>query len=104
MRDSCFCRLALPNLWLLCTSCLCIFLYICFYLQLYGEAGMEGDKGRDYKKEFFFDYSYWSADPKDGHFIKQEQVKEGIVCLYFWSWLFNQLLMVHSPSGDVVIV
>ena len=36
---------------------------------------MEGDKGRDYKKEFFFDYSYWSADPKDGHFIKQEQVK-----------------------------
>ena len=37
---------------------------------------MEGDKGRDYKKEFFFDYSYWSADPKDGHFIKQEPVKK----------------------------
>ena len=36
---------------------------------------MEGDKGRDYKKEFFFDYSYWSADPKDEHFIKQEQVR-----------------------------
>lgn len=45
-----------------------------FNTKLYGEAGMEGDKGRDYKKEFFFDYSYWSADPKDGHFIKQEQV------------------------------
>ena len=44
---------------------------------------MEGDKGRDYKKEFFFDYSYWSADPKDGHFIKQEQVKEGIVWFAF---------------------
>lgn len=35
---------------------------------------MEGDKGRDYKKEFFFDYSYWSADPKDQHFINQDQV------------------------------
>lgn len=45
-----------------------------FNTKLYGEAGMEGDKGHDYKKEFFFDYSYWSADPKDGHFIKQEQV------------------------------
>ena len=45
-----------------------------FCLQLYGEVGMEGDKGRDYKKEFFFDYSYWSADPKDQHFINQDQV------------------------------
>lgn len=45
-----------------------------FNTKLYGEMGMEGDKGRDYKKEFFFDYSYWSADPKDQHFIKQEQV------------------------------
>ena len=44
---------------------------------------MEGDKGRDYKKEFFFDYSYWSADPKDGHFIKQEQVKKGIIWFAF---------------------
>ena len=60
---------------------LCIF----FYLQLYGEAGMEGDKGRDYKKEFFFDYSYWSADPKDGHFIKQEQVKKPLFGLALFS-------------------
>lgn len=45
-----------------------------FFWQLYGEVGMEGDKGRDFKKEFFFDHSYWSADPKDQHFIKQEQV------------------------------
>jgi len=45
---------------------------------------MEGDKGRDYKKEFFFDYSYWSADPKDGHFIKQEQVKKAVFGLPFF--------------------
>ena len=51
---------------------------IYFFVQLYGEMGMEGDKGRDYKKEFFFDYSYWSADPKDQHFIKQEQVHSEI--------------------------
>lgn len=45
-----------------------------FNTKLCGEVGAEGDKGRDFKKEFFFDYSYWSADPKDSHFIKQEQV------------------------------
>lgn len=36
---------------------------------------MEGDKARDSKKEFFFDHSYWSVDPKDQHFITQEQVR-----------------------------
>ena len=47
-----------------------------FYcLKLYGDAVMEGDKGRDLKKEFFFDYSYWSVNAKDRHFITQEQVK-----------------------------
>ena len=84
---------------------LCIF----FYLQLYGEAGMEGDKGRDYKKEFFFDYSYWSADPKDGHFIKQEQVKEGIVWFaftfdcdfstnYWWSTPHQVMLLLYNSE------
>ena len=44
-------------------------------LKLYGDAVMEGDKARDSKKEFFFDHSYWSVDPKDQHFITQEQVR-----------------------------
>ena len=82
MKSQLFFGLALPNLWLLCSSFM--HLYTFFYLQLYGEAGMERDKGRDYKKEFFFDYSYWSADPKDEHFIKQEQVRRHcLVCLCF---------------------
>ena len=81
---------------------LCIF----FYLQLYGEAGMEGDKGRDYKKEFFFDYSYWSADPKDGHFIKQEQVKKplfGLPFVFDSDFSTKQLPMVHSPCDEVIV-
>lgn len=45
-----------------------------FNTKLYGDAVMEGDKGRDLKKEFFFDYSYWSVNAKDRHFITQEQV------------------------------
>ncbi|XP_067031980.1 kinesin-like protein KIF16B [Acropora muricata] len=45
-----------------------------FNTKLYGDAVMEGDKARDSKKEFFFDHSYWSVDPKDQHFITQEQV------------------------------
>ena len=63
-------------------------------MQLYGEAGMEGDKGRDYKKEFFFDYSYWSADPKDGHFIKQEQVKKPLFGLALF------LIATFQPTTD----
>lgn len=43
-------------------------------LQLYGEVGSEGDKGREIRKEFFYDYSYWSVNPKDPHFIEQETV------------------------------
>ncbi|XP_015775126.1 PREDICTED: kinesin-like protein KIF16B [Acropora digitifera] len=45
-----------------------------FNTKLYGDGVMEGDKARDSKKEFFFDHSYWSVDPKDQHFITQEQV------------------------------
>ncbi|XP_022810488.1 kinesin-like protein KIF16B [Stylophora pistillata] len=45
-----------------------------FNTKLYGEVGLEGDKSRDIKKEFIFDYSYWSADSKDPHFVSQDQV------------------------------
>ncbi|KXJ24780.1 kinesin-like protein KIF16B [Exaiptasia diaphana] len=42
--------------------------------KLYGDVGSEGDKSREMKKEFFYDYSYWSVNPKDHHFIEQETI------------------------------
>ncbi|KAK3750011.1 hypothetical protein QZH41_008653 [Actinostola sp. cb2023] len=42
--------------------------------ELYGELGSEGDKAREMKKEFFYDYSYWSVNPKDPHFVEQEKI------------------------------
>lgn len=42
--------------------------------KLYGEVGLEGDKSRDIKKEFIFDFSYWSADSNDSNFVSQDQV------------------------------
>ncbi|KAJ7365464.1 Kinesin-like protein kif16b [Desmophyllum pertusum] len=45
-----------------------------FNTKLYGEVGLEGDKSREFKKEFFFDYSYWSADSRDPHFVTQDKV------------------------------
>jgi kinesin family protein 16B len=34
----------------------------------------EGDVCREKYKDFTFDFSYWSYDPKDSHFASQEQV------------------------------
>ena len=30
--------------------------------------------GRERVKQFTYDYSYWSADPSDKHYVSQEQV------------------------------
>ena len=32
------------------------------------------DKSRESKKEFSYDYSYWSAEASSPHFISQEKV------------------------------
>lgn len=34
-----------------------------------------GSSAGEDKKDFTFDYSYWSADSSDKHFASQEQVK-----------------------------
>ena len=52
--------------------------------KLYGEVGLEGDKSRDIKKEFIFDFSYWSADSNDSHFVSQDQVCAKSLKLIFW--------------------
>jgi hypothetical protein len=43
-----------------------------FFLQ--SVAGIAIGETRDQSKEFVYDYSYWSVDPKDAHFVSQEKV------------------------------
>uniref|UniRef100_A0A2R5LPK0 Putative kinesin-like protein n=1 Tax=Ornithodoros turicata TaxID=34597 RepID=A0A2R5LPK0_9ACAR len=38
------------------------------------QPGANDELGRERVKEFTFDYSYWSVDNKDPHFVDQEQV------------------------------
>lgn len=55
---------------------------------------MEGNKGREVRKEFVFDHSYWSADSRDAHFVTQEKV--GIITSYL-NILFHSLsCLSHS--------
>jgi len=39
---------------------------------------MDGEAARERFKDFTFDYSYWSFEPKDSHFASQEQVFEDL--------------------------
>ena len=39
-----------------------------------GHRRLEGPRARNTAKEFRFDYSYWSVDPSDEHYVSQEQV------------------------------
>ena len=34
-------------------------------------------------KEFTYDYSYWSADSKDSHFVNQEQVSVHVTIMFY---------------------
>jgi len=57
---------------------------------------------RDDSKEFLYDFSYWSVDPRDQHFTTQELVCV-CVCVDHMSQLcvFNQLLMVARAYTSV---
>ena len=59
---------------------LLLLLSSCFCEQV-PETGEMGDHGRDHLKqrEFTFDHSFWSANPSDPHFVKQEQVSASII-------------------------
>lgn len=72
-----------------------------FQFQLYGEIGLEGDKARDFKKEFFFDHSYWSADARDPHFVTQDKVCTSISVkifrLSFNNYQYSTVTEVETP-------
>ena len=50
-----------------CTSCK-------YIISLQFVAGIAVGETRDQSKEFVYDYSYWSFDPRDAHFVSQEKV------------------------------
>lgn len=87
---------------------LILLLSSCFCEQV-PEIGEVGDHGRDHLKqrEFTFDHSFWSANPSDPHFVKQEQVSPSIIyMIYIYSvkQKYNIYIYIYICSGSTTIL